>query len=229
MNNTFQQKVFDKCVRVYLAYSKPVGSRLLKRKCFKSFGESTIRLYLNRLVKEGYLENLPDFSGRVPTDFGWRQFYLRNRKKIKIDEKIPLSLEGKDLLTKINLVSKENRVYYLLRDRDGHLEEGGLDFILENVEFEVQKMIYNFASFLKGLKENMKDIVKNIRGDLVLYIGGEIPLKYKESTNFSIIFKKLTDKILCFVSIKRQNYPYFVQLIDRVFNDRGARKITPRK
>lgn len=229
MNSLLQEKIFDKCVKVYLVYGKPVGSKLLRKKCFKNLGESTVRWYLNKLVRDGYLENISDFSGRVPTDFGWRQFYINNLRKIKIDGDDYLNFEKKDLSEKINLILQKNKVYYLLKEKDGHLEEGGLDFILENIEFEHKTMIYYFANFLKILKRNIRNFIKNVNEDLALYIGKEIPLKSKESSYFSIILKKIDNQALCFISLKRQNYPYFVQLIDKLFNERGTRKTTTGK
>lgn len=219
MNNLLKEKIFDKCVKIHLLHGKPVGSRLLKRKCFRNLGESTLRLYLNRLVKEGYLENASDFSGRIPTDFGWRQFYLLNFKKIKINSRDFTGFKNKTLSEKINLIAEKNKVYYLIKESDEHLEEGGLEAILENLEFESERMIFYFASFLKILKANIKKLIKEMDSDLIFYIGKEIPLKYKETTYFSTILKRLNDKVLCFVGIKRQNYPYVVKLIAKVFNE----------
>lgn len=219
MDNLLKQKIFDKCVEIYLMRGKPVGSRILKRKCFKNLGESTLRLYLNRLVKDEYLENLSNFSGRIPTDLGWRQFYLLNLKRVKITPKEINSFQNKSLNEKINLIAEKNKVYYLIKESDGHLEEGGLDSILENLEFESEKMVFYFASFLKILKANLRNLLSKMNDDLVLYIGKENPLKYKEVSYFSTIFKRVGNKFLCFISIKRQNYPYVVELINKVFNE----------
>jgi len=215
-----KKEILNKCVKLHLKKGKPIGSKLLKKKCFKEIGESTLRWYLNKLTREGYLENVENFAGRVPTDFGWRCYLDWNLDKINIKKEDIAEFKNKDFVEISWRISKKLKIYYLIQEYDQHITEGGLENILENIEFEEEDRIKKFANFLKTIKLKFNELVKQTLDDsnLSLFIGQELPIKIEEAKLFSVIIKKHNKNVVCFISLKRINYPYVVKLIEKVLN-----------
>lgn len=215
MITDLKKELFNKCVMLHIKKGKPIGSKLLKKKFFKKLADSTLRLYLNRLVKERLLENVNDYAGRVPTDYGWRQFFEWN-----IDD-VDLKREEVKLIEKINFnermvyISKVYKVYYVVKEKDGHFVEGGLDNILKNKEFYKLEVLKGFAEFLNIVKMYFEKFMPLYDEDYALYIGGENPIKLEVTKDFSLIVKRSRNKLCYLITMKRFNYPYVIKLINK--------------
>lgn len=218
LRNDLKKEVFIRCVELHLESGKPVGSKILKKRFFEDLGDSTIRLYLNKLSKERLLENVKNYCGRKPTDYGWRCFLRWNIDNIILNDEELRTIKSMSLIGKIMFLSSLLKIYYILRESDGHMVEGGLENILKNREFRKNENIADFAVFLTKAKKYLDQLSRKYKDEsLVLYIGKEFPLNGKESTPFSFIAKRFSNKFICFLALKRINYPYLVKLIEHTF------------
>ena len=217
MNVELKKDLFNKCVILHIKKGRPVGSKLLKKKFFKHLADSTLRFYLNRLVKEKLLENVNEYAGRVPTDYGWRNFLEWNLEKVHLNQEEVKLVSKISFKNKVLYFSKEYKIYYLIKENDGHFVEGGLENVLRNNEFYNIDLLKDFADFLRLIKEHFNKFTEQLGNqDFLVYIGSENPLKLEIVNKFSLIIKRSGNRICSFVALKRLNYPYITKFINEI-------------
>ena len=72
--NLRSKSILEAAIKEYIKNGDPVSSRELGKKYDFGVKEATIRNELNRLTKDGFLDQLHTSGGRVPTDKGYRAF-----------------------------------------------------------------------------------------------------------------------------------------------------------
>lgn len=70
-----EKEVLLGLIELYLADGKPIGSATLKQAGFEKLSAATIRNYLARFEKEGYLHQEHASAGRIPTMRGLRYYF----------------------------------------------------------------------------------------------------------------------------------------------------------
>jgi heat-inducible transcriptional repressor len=82
-----QNQILDSLIREYIKTAEPVASDFLAKKYGFGLCPSAIRLELQALLKEGYLEQPHTSAGRIPTDKAYRLlliiFYKKRIRKKK--------------------------------------------------------------------------------------------------------------------------------------------------
>lgn len=191
--NQIQRYIFYNLVRDHIRIKRPIGSKILAKK-LKKFSPPTLRIYFRQLIKEGYLRNVDDFSGREPTEKGWH-YYLENYDLLpEIDVNFKTSFE--EFLELLSLTTKN--IVFL---KDGNSSK----FIFKGIkiclaEFDDKKLL----SDLGGVLENLEKILSKINKELEVLIGKEI--EESETGRLSLLVKKTKDIEIGFLGHKINFY-----------------------
>jgi len=113
-NQNLKNLIFNKLINLYIKKASPIGSRILKRKYFNNLAESTVRLYLNKLVEEKYLITIQKSVGRIPTDKGWKYYLEINKESIKL-EKLYENIDKHNRYDLIDYIANKFNLYYILK------------------------------------------------------------------------------------------------------------------
>lgn len=82
-----REAILNSIIKEYLKHNSPIGSSELGLKLKFNISPSTIRVYFKQLSLDGALEQLHVSSGRVPTSFALKEYWLElfsNLETIKI-------------------------------------------------------------------------------------------------------------------------------------------------
>ncbi len=194
MTLTKKEKIiFYYLTRGILKKRKPLGSKYLAKIIKNKLSPSTLRIYLRRIAKAGYLEPENCFSGRIPTEKGW-YYYLENyqlKPEINFPELEEKKLEK--LLAQISNFTK-NIVFY----KDKELLIKGLTNV---VDFWENKEL---AKELLSLSEKIEEIIKSLDKEINILIGSK--LKDFGASCSSLIIYKSEDKFFGFLGPKINYY-----------------------
>jgi len=72
--NDREREILRSVIDSYIAYGKPVGSRLLSRNNPFALSAATIRHIMSELEEKGFLTHPHTSAGRIPTDEGYRYY-----------------------------------------------------------------------------------------------------------------------------------------------------------
>jgi len=208
--------IFNRLINLYIKKAIPIGSKILRRKYFKNLAESTIRLYLNKLVEERYLITVKKSVGRVPTDKGWKYYLEINKNKVKLQEWQDLQRYNNYEL--FDYVADKFNLYYIVMERDKKLIEGGLEYTLRNIEYENRELVLKFARLLKEIKKGLMNNLAVRDNEVKILIGEEI--KFRNAEEFSLIIGKKGLNRLIFVNVKRMNYPLIYSIFNKIIKER---------
>ncbi len=69
-----RQRILCALIEEYVAYALPVGSRTITERYHLGVSPATVRNELSALEEAGYITQPHTSAGRIPTDFGYREF-----------------------------------------------------------------------------------------------------------------------------------------------------------
>jgi transcriptional regulator of heat shock response len=199
-----EESIFNVLIKDYLERGKPVGSKYLKKRYFKNLASSTIRWYLRKLTGNNLLVNAEKFLGRIPTDKGWR-FYLEKNINFNDYKKKDYLLERiKNEEEKIDYLLKKFYLYGIIFHNNNYYYENGLDYIIQNIEFNNKENILQLAYLIKTIKNKITkfDFQSN---NVKIFIGREINIANID--NFSVFYWQKKKNKYFLISIKRVDYP----------------------
>ena len=228
-----QTEILNRLIQEYIDSARPVSSQLLEKKYDFSICPAMIRIEMQKLTDQGFIQQPHTSAGRVPTDKGYR-FFVDNllahlnfpqekfgglKKEISELEDIFQKAE-KDIfklasrLTKFLAEESSNFIIFNLLERD-FLWKEGWEGILQEPEFEEKDLISNFTELLESFEENIENL--KISSGIKVYIGKENP--FTKAKDFSIIFSKCLlpneeEAILTLLGPKRMNYDENISLIN---------------
>ncbi len=158
-----ERLIFYYLTRGILKKRRPLGSKSLAKIIKNKIPPSTLRIYLRRIAKAGYLKPEKCFSGRIPTEKGW-YYYLKNyqlKPEITFPDLNNLSIE--EFLTQISNFT-HNIVFY----KEKELLVKGLANI---VNFWGDKEL---IKELLILSENIEKIVDKLDKRINILIGSKL-------------------------------------------------------
>jgi len=217
-----QNQILDCLTREYIKTAEPVGSDFLSKKYNFGLCPSTIRIELQSLIKNGYLEQPHTSAGRIPTDKAYRLLVnklleeeTRNKKLIieKIKDEFKLASE----LTKY--LAEASSIFSTLHFLNKKLSwQAGWEEISKEPEFNNQIFLSEFVNFLDDFEENIKKL--ELKPSINVFIGKEIPCS--RTNNLSLICSRQNfnnyDSLIVLIGPKRMNYNKNIQLMGSLNN-----------
>ena len=191
-----QKNILDTIIREYVESARPVSSQYLGEKYDFGICPASIRIEMQKLTDDGFLEQPHTSAGRVPTDKGYRLFVndlLKSEKQTEVsglgfdpgksvDEEFEDVFKLANSLTRSLAQASSSLVLGYLRTEDLLWKEGWED-LLQNPEFGEKAAIENFINYLGYLEDNVKTRVPEAKLDI--YIGGEN--RFSKADEFSAI------------------------------------------
>ena len=225
-----RKNILDTIIREYVESARPVSSVYLGEKYDFGICPASIRIEMQKLTDDGFLEQPHTSAGRVPTDKGYRLFVndlLKSENQMEVRE---LGFEpGKSIedefedifklansLTRSLAQASSSLVLGYLRQEDVIWKEGWED-LLQNPEFENKSAIENFINYLGYLEDDVKS--RGSETKLDIHIGGEN--RFSKAGGFSAITFSLQpveqeEVILSIVGPKRMAYEKNIALTNEV-------------
>jgi transcriptional regulator of heat shock response len=198
-----EKYLFYNLTRSCIDQKRPIGSKFLAKKMKHKLSAPSLRIYLRKLAKNGYLKNVA--LGRLPTDKGW-YYYLKNyhlKPEIKIPEKF--NLEINDLLEMVSRLTK-NVVFFF----ETEIMIKGL----KNVLLAEEKKL---AEDLLNLSENIDKLFANLDKEINILIGAKI--KGSETKNLSLIAYQDQNKFFGFLGPKINYYHTNLVLLKKLIKN----------
>lgn len=206
--DTRQQQVLKAVVEEYINSGEPISSIFLADH-YSQWGVSpaTIRNELMTLMERGFLAQPHTSAGRVPTPKAYRFFvdtfimdtFIEDREREYMEE-IENFFELGDFL------ARESKSLVLGCKEPSEVYEVGLDYIIEEPEFNDRDFLTDFVSEAERLRKDFKKLVALINSKPHLFIGEEAK-GITEDSRFSILLTKIRDEgFALFFSSTRMNY-----------------------
>jgi len=194
-----QRFLFYNLIRGCMEKRGPVGSKFLAKKIKNKLSPPSLRIYLRRISESGYLENIGDNFGRLPTDKGW-YYYLENYD-LKPEIKVP-NVFDLDLISELT-----KNIVFLFNEE---LRVRGLKNVLEIQEKEI-------VEDMLCLVENLEKIVENLEQGINILIGEKI--KESKTKKLSLLVYKNKNKIIGFLGPKINYYHTHLSLLKKFKNE----------
>ncbi len=88
-----REKVLKLIVEHFIKTAQPVGSKTLIEEYGLDYSSATIRMEMNALEQDGYLEKTHTSSGRVPSSKGYR-YYIEHLREGSIDQEFKYQMQS---------------------------------------------------------------------------------------------------------------------------------------
>jgi len=199
-----EKYLFYNLIRSCIHQKRPIGSKFLAKKIKNKLSAPSLRIYLRKLVKNGYLENVA-LEGRLPTDKGW--YYYSKKYHLKPEIQIPekFNFEIDDLLEMISQLTK-NVVFFF----EAELIIRGLKNALLTEEKDL-------AEDLLNLSENIEKLFANLDNEINILIGAKI--KESKTKNLSLIAYRDQKRIFGFLGPKINYYHTNLVLLKKLIKN----------
>lgn len=217
-----QNQILDSLIREYIKTAEPVASDFLAKKYGFGLCPSAIRLELQSLLKEGYLEQPHTSAGRIPTDKAYRLFVnniLQKEHKGKEESKRIYNDEFKIAADLTRQLAEASSIFSIMHFLNKELYwQAGWEEISKEPEFTDQIFLSEFVNFLNNFDKNIKRLEMNT--PVNIFIGKEIPAPKTE--NLSLICSKINinnyDSLIFLIGPKRMNYDKNIRLMNSLNN-----------
>jgi transcriptional regulator of heat shock response len=207
-----ERKIFYHLVRCILKEKRPVGSKALAKVIKNKFSPPTLRIYLRKIAKAGYLEPEYCFSGRLPTEKGWH-YYIFNYK-LKPELKFKPEIKNQDIENFLEEISSltNNIVFY---NEKNFIIKGFKNII----KFSNNKIL---IEEILGLAEKIQDIVDSLDEKLNIFIGSR--LSQFGGNQSSLIVYKSKEKTIGFLGPKINYYHTNLFLLKKLIDFKSNQK-----
>lgn len=189
-----EKLIFYELVRNYIFEGRPQGSKILAKKLPFKISPPTLRLYFRRLFQRGLIIKPGKFSGRIPTDEGWKYyiFHYQTSPEIKIKERSLEKIIKKfvDLSSNIVVYHEKNKTKIL-----------GLNNITKLISTESRETIDDILRFIEKFDKIEKKIGSHQK---IIKIGSEI--ENSKSKNLCLAALRKNNRLICFLGPKRNYY-----------------------
>jgi transcriptional regulator of heat shock response len=219
-----QNQILSCLIREYIKTAEPVGSDFLSKKYDFGICPSAIRIELQDLIKNGYLEQPHTSAGRIPTDKAYRLFVNdilekenKNKELEEVIEKYDNEFKMASQLTKY--LAEASSMFSTMHLLNKELSwQAGWEEISKEPEFSNQSFLSGFVNFLDDFDENIKKL--KINDSINVFIGKEIPSP--KAVNLSLVCSKCSfndsDALIVLIGPKRMNYDKNIRLINSLNN-----------
>lgn len=237
-----QKSILEKIIEEYIDSATPISSQRLSQKYDFPICPASLRIEMDKLTKQGFLEQPFISSGRVPTDKAYRFFvdifleedglgendFLKNLENIEGEMASSFNLFHS--LTKAISEMTSNLAVSYLPEKELVFKEGWSGIAKEPEFMNIKK----FADFIELIENWEQDVFKeqNWPKAMQIWIGKENP--YSESGDFSAIscqylFPDGEKGIMAIFGPKRMAYNKNIKILNflnKKIND--IRKTSPR-
>lgn len=217
-----QKQILDCLIREHIKTAEPVASDFLSRKYDFGLCPSAIRLELQSLLKQGYLEQPHTSAGRVPTDKAYRLFVnnileKENKEREKLKRLYENEFKIAADLTKH--LAEASSVFSMMHFLNKELYwQAGWEELSKEPEFNNQEFLSEFVNFIDDFDKNIKNLKMNTT--INIFIGKEIPAP--KTHNLSLICSKINinnyDSLIFLIGPKRMNYDKNIRLMNSLNN-----------
>jgi transcriptional regulator of heat shock response len=217
-----QQQIIKSLVREYIKTAEPVSSKFLAEKHDFGICPSAIRIELQSLIRDGYLEQPHTSAGRIPTDKAYRFFVdsLKEKREERMEEELEYIIKGVEdkfrMASEIAKFIADNSSSFvnLYFAKEGLNLKEGLDEIFKEPESKDEDFINSFVNFLTNFEKNINQLQSNQKTQI--FIGKENPIaKSKDMTMICSECNLPSQKV--FITIlgpKRMDYEKNIKLIN---------------
>ena len=218
-----QNQILDCLIRQYIKTAEPVGSDFLSRKYDFGICPSAIRIELQDLIKNGYLEQPHTSAGRVPTDKAYRLFVNNilgkesKEEELETIEKYDNEFKMASELTKY--LAEASSIFSTLHLLNKELSwQAGWEEISKEPEFSNKSFLSGFVNFLDDFEQNIKRL--EMDKPINVFIGKEI--HSPKAINLSLICSKCnfnnSNALIVLIGPKRMNYDKNIHLMNSLNN-----------
>lgn len=218
--NLRSKTVLEAAVKEYIKNGEPVSSKELAQKYEFGVKDATIRAELNRLTKEGFLEQPHTSGGRVPTDRGYQFFVGNTLSNVAVSNKILKErygvllgdLQGGRIRNLVEEVAGETHLLGVgQKEKDSQVYKSGLNDLFGQLDLRDKKEFQEIISDFELLDRRLKDWGAKLFRSLpepAVYIGKKSPITRSE--NLSVILNSYDvngEKVLiAVIGPKRMDY-----------------------
>ncbi len=225
-----QGEILKTLIKEYIKTAEPVSSGFLASKYDFGLCSSAIRIEMQNLIQEGYLEQPHTSAGRIPTDKAYRYFVdemvreTEKKKHVRI-EKIIEDIIMRDMEDTFRFASELSKtlsqlsssfiiIHYPERDISW---KSGLDEIVKIPEFSNHSFVSDFLCLVDDFENKIMELKPG--EEIKIYIGEEIPVI--RTNNVSIICSEIDshnrEKVnIALVGPRRMNYLKNISLIRNI-------------
>lgn len=172
-------RILEAAIQEFITTGEPVSSGLLYEKYQFGIKPAMIRLELDTLEENGYLEKPHHAAGRVPTNAGY-EFYVRNimNKGLPTAQQQPRSLTKRrsvpELLTEM---SQELGLLSVAADlaRDA-VYKSGLQALIERLDFEDREALRSVIRDFEEVDARLPKAAERMGDGPHVFIGKKSPL-----------------------------------------------------
>jgi transcriptional regulator of heat shock response len=172
-----QEQIVKSLVREYIKTAEPISSKFLSERHEFDLCPSSIRIELQFLINEGYLEQPHTSAGRIPTDKAYRFFVDNlieetNEKNENIFQKA--IDRNEDALRTASILAKalsDMSSSFIALNLGGITIKEGFDEIVKKPESRNEDFISSFSELIESLEDNMQKFNKGT--GIKIYIGQE--------------------------------------------------------
>jgi transcriptional regulator of heat shock response len=221
-----QNKIVRMLVMEYIKTAQPVSSSFLAENYDFGICPSAMRIELQSLIKEGFLEQPHTSAGRIPTDKAYRLFVnglkgSQSKKGDKIEDALEGILKKKEsdevktasALAKFLADISSGLIMLHLYDEGITLKEG-LEDVFSEPESEDREFVSGFINFIENFERHIDKI--NVQAGIRIMIGEEIPVP--KAKNMTMICSECNfPSQRAFISIlgpKRMDYDKNISIIN---------------
>ncbi len=221
MTTERQNQIITALVEEYIRTAEPVSSKFLAEKYDFGICPSAIRIELQSLIKDGFLEQPHISSGRIPTDKAYRFFVdnlLEEKENEEIDELVE-DLKGGNGLKMASILTKfladtSSSFTIMHLYKEGLTLKEGLDELFKEPEFNDKDFISSFAGFLENFEKNIEKI--DMGSGVRVFIGKENPMP--RARNITLICAQCNfpneRAVISILGPKRMDYHKNISLIN---------------
>lgn len=217
-----QEQIIKSLVREYIKTAEPISSKFLAETHDFGLCPSAIRIELQALIKEGFLEQPHTSAGRIPTDKAYRFFVdtLKEKREEKIEEELEDIIRGVEdkfrMASEIAKFIADNSSSFvnLYFAKEGLNLKEGLDEIFKEPESRDERFVNSFVNFLTNFEKNVDKLQANSKTQI--FIGKENPIvKSKDMTMICSECNLPSQKvIITIMGPKRMDYEKNIKLIN---------------
>ena len=198
-----EKEIFFWFVREYIFRKKPIGSKYLAKKIKNKLSAPSIRIYFRCLAEKGFLENLTNLKGRVPTDKGW-YYYLEN---YPLSPEIHLNIKNlENIFEEITKIT-ENIVIYQKENKE---KIYGLKYMWRFFDYEDKNFLKDLFEFVEKFNYYKRFLEENKK----ILIGEK--LFFSKSKNLSLCYLQKRNEIISIIGPKRNYYHTLKSLLNEL-------------
>ena len=223
-----QINILESIIKEYIDKASPIGSKFLAKRYDFGIKPAALRIEMQKLTDQGYLDQPHISAGRIPTSKGYRFFVGNLEANNSIENCFSDCFEGiednfrliREITKRLAEATSSLALAYIL-DEDLFWRDGWKD-VSDNPEFKISSFWKEFINEAEFLEEDFKSLKED---ELKVYIG---PGKL-HSDNFSLIVSKsqfLNEEqgYLAILGPKRMAYDKNISLINsliRILDEKG--------